>query len=131
MNKYLLDTSVIIDFLRGRTSAVELVANPEGSVATSNFCVAEVYEGFYHSHQEKQLIPRFKEFLDSCDNIHGLTPQIASTFGEIRAILKKEGQLIEDIDVFIAATCIEYGLTLVTNNLKHFSRVKGLRIYQG
>lgn len=47
---------------------------------------------------------------------------------EIYASLKQNGQLIEDADILIAATAICYECVLVTDNVKHFSRIPGLRI---
>lgn len=46
----------------------------------------------------------------------------------IRATLEVQGQLIGDMDMLIAAVAKAEGLTLVTNNTAHFSRVAGLRI---
>jgi tRNA(fMet)-specific endonuclease VapC len=46
----------------------------------------------------------------------------------ITAFLKKEGNLIEDADILMASTAIVEDLVLITNNNKHFKRVKGLRI---
>ena len=47
---------------------------------------------------------------------------------EIYVYLKKEGNLIEDADILMASTAIVEDLVLITNNIKHFKRVKGLRI---
>jgi predicted nucleic acid-binding protein len=44
------------------------------------------------------------------------------TYAELRAA----GTPIDDADIMIAATCIRHGLTLITNNLKHFELVSGL-----
>jgi predicted nucleic acid-binding protein len=44
----------------------------------------------------------------------------------IYANLRASGMLIEDSDILIAATCIRHGMTLITHNVKHFSRVLGL-----
>jgi len=38
------------------------------------------------------------------------------------------GQRIGDMDLMIAATALQYDLTLLTNNRRHFERVEGLRI---
>jgi predicted nucleic acid-binding protein len=40
----------------------------------------------------------------------------------------KEGNLIEDADILMAATAIVEELVLITNNIKHFERIKGLKI---
>lgn len=48
--------------------------------------------------------------------------------GEIYASLKRKGQLINDADILRASIVRSYEATLVTNNVSHFSRIKGLRI---
>ncbi|TRZ87701.1 MAG: type II toxin-antitoxin system VapC family toxin [Methanosarcinales archaeon] len=47
---------------------------------------------------------------------------------EIYAYLKKEGNLIEDADILMAATALVEDLVLVTNNMNHFGRIKGLEL---
>ena len=49
-------------------------------------------------------------------------------FAEIRADLEQKGEVIGPYDLIISATVRAYGATLVTNNLREFSRVKGLRV---
>jgi tRNA(fMet)-specific endonuclease VapC len=49
-------------------------------------------------------------------------------FGRIKAELKQSGKLINDSDLFIAATALSHDLVLVTNNLRHFERVPFLRL---
>jgi predicted nucleic acid-binding protein len=48
---------------------------------------------------------------------------------EIRAYLRRQGQLIEDFDILIAATALHHDLTLLTFNVRHFQRVPDLQIY--
>jgi tRNA(fMet)-specific endonuclease VapC len=43
-------------------------------------------------------------------------------------MLEKRGKPISDMDMFIAATAIEEDLILVTDNVKHFSRIPGLKV---
>ena len=68
-------------------------------------------------------------FFASLTTIFGLNIEIAESFGKIRKDLKVQGKIIEDLDIFIAATCIVHDLTLVTYNKEHFSRVKDLKTY--
>ena len=49
-------------------------------------------------------------------------------FAKLRAGLRKEGNLIDNMDLLIAATCLVNKLTLITGNVKHFQRVPGLKI---
>jgi len=51
-----------------------------------------------------------------------------STAAKIYADLRRQGTLIEDADIFIAAFCLVGGYSLVTRNVKHFIRIEGLKI---
>ena len=58
----------------------------------------------------------------------GVDTDIARLFGETKAQLRRQGNLIEDFDLLLAATALSNGLTLVTNNTTHFDRVPGLTL---
>ena len=53
--------------------------------------------------------------------------QAAIAYGEVRAVLEAQGTPIGPLDILIAAQAISLDVTLVTNNVKEFSRVQGLR----
>jgi tRNA(fMet)-specific endonuclease VapC len=59
-----------------------------------------------------------------------VTDQIVERFARQRAALRRQGQLIPDMDLLIAATALEENLTLVTRNIRHFERIPELRLYQ-
>lgn len=128
MNRYLLDTSVIIDCLRGKKPATKLVSGLEGERASSLICLAELYEGVNQAQSKNQAEREVLDFFQALNKVYGLNENIAKTFGKIRAELKSEGKIIQDLDILIAATCIVHHLTLVTSNTKHFRRVKDLEI---
>lgn len=50
------------------------------------------------------------------------------TYGDLRAHLEQQGTSIGSLDTMIAAHAISLDVTLVTNNLREFSRVPGLRL---
>ena len=52
----------------------------------------------------------------------------AIVYGDIRAILEKQGKPIGSLNTLIAAHAISLEVTLVTNNAKEFSRVENLRL---
>ena len=43
---------------------------------------------------------------------------------------RRQGQLIPDLDLLIAATALHHDLTLLTRNIRHFNRIPELRLYQ-
>lgn len=130
MTSYLLDTSIIIDYLRGKEIVVELLNNLEGEFFSSYISLAEIYEGIYRVTNKEQLSNEVTRFFSTLSGIYGIDENIAKKFGEIRADLKKKGVLIEDLDILLAATCLVYDLTLITLNQKHFSRIDDLSLYQ-
>lgn len=60
--------------------------------------------------------------------VRDFTVAAAEKYAAIRAGLEAKGQLIGDMDMLIAGAAMAEGLTLVTNNTAHFSRIAGLRI---
>lgn len=130
MKRYFIETSVIIDYLKGEKSTVEMVDKLEGELTSSYICLSELYEGIYRVVDKDRLEKAVLTFFSSMSEVFGADLEIAKAFGKIRARLKKEGRVIEDIDIFIAATCLAYNLTLVSQNTKHFERIKELEIYK-
>jgi len=129
MRSYLLDTSVIINYLRGKKQTVELIDKIEGEMCSSFICLAELFEGVYRANNKLEIKDAITNFFKSLSEVYSVDSEIAEYFGKIRSDLKVKGNVIEDIDIFLAATCLAYDLVLVTDNVKHFSRVKNLKIY--
>jgi tRNA(fMet)-specific endonuclease VapC len=53
---------------------------------------------------------------------------VATKFGEVRAQLLDQGQPVASIDLMIGATALIHGLTMVTHNVLHFSKIPGLTV---
>ncbi|MGB9883017.1 MAG: type II toxin-antitoxin system VapC family toxin [Microgenomates group bacterium] len=128
MNNYFLDTSVIIDYLRGKEEAVKKIKELDGNLTSSYICLSELFEGVYRSKQKEKVKNIILNFFNSLNTVFTIDEKIAEKFGQLRKQLKEKGEAIEDIDIFIAATCIINNLILVTYNKKHFSRIKDLKI---
>ena len=129
MKSYLLDTSVIIDYLRGNPEVVSLLNSLEGNIYSSYICMAELYEGVNRVSNSKKMAQIVMSFFATLSGIFGVDEQIAQKFGQIRADLKKKGNVIEDLDLFLATTCLVNDLTLITQNKKHFNRIDSLSLY--
>ncbi len=129
MKSYLLDTSSIINYLRGVDQTVKKINNTEGELCSSYLCLSELYEGIYRVKKQGTAEKIVKDFFQSLSEVYTIDEKVAKQFGELRAYLKKTENVMEDIDIFIAATCLVYGLTLITENRKHFSRIKNLEIF--
>lgn len=125
MKTYFLETSIIIDYLRGKGDVVNTIDQLNGKFVSSYICLSELYEGIHRS-KSKRAESSILKFFSGLHEVCGLNQDIAKKFGFLRKELKQKGQIIEDLDVLIAATCLVNGFILVTNNLKHYSRIKGL-----
>ncbi len=120
---YLLDSSFIIDFLNNRNGAVEVMSDLDhGLVSMGSICIAEVLEGL-----NGKKVKVFEDMINEI-KVYDFTSEEAMVFAVIRRDLRKRGELIDNMDLLIAATCIANNLTLVTGNKKHFARIRGLRI---
>ncbi len=121
---YLIDSNVLIDFLKNKEYAVEILKGLKHyERGTSTICVGEILEGLTLK-KEKDKFAR----LVSLMTIYNVDLKVVVKFAEIRKKLRKDGKLIDNFDLLIAATCLANDLTLITNNLKHFERVEGLKI---
>ena len=127
MNSFFLDTSVIIGYLKGDKDVVEMINSIKGELGSSFIVLSELYEGVFRSRYE--IEDKVLSFFDSLDNVYGLDKEISKVFGQVRQDLKSGGNVIEDIDIFIAATCLANNCTLITLNKKHFERIKNLKIF--
>ncbi len=124
--RYLVDADWLIDAAIGRPDAVRTLdhLSIEG-LAISIIAVAEVYEGAFGTAQPEATLAAFREFLASYA-IFPVTDPIAERFARLRAALRRQGQLIPDMDLLIAATALDAELTLVTRNVRHLERIAGL-----
>jgi tRNA(fMet)-specific endonuclease VapC len=126
---YLIDTDWVIDHLnqveRVTTRLHELA--PEG-LALSVVSLGELYEGVYYSQDPEASEASLQRFLNRELTILGIDEETCKLFGRERGRLRTIGQRIGDIDLMIAATALQYDLTLLSNNRRHFDRIDGLRI---
>ena len=60
--------------------------------------------------------------------ILGLDEEICQRFGGLRGSLRREGKVVGDFDLLIAATALRHNLTLLSNNVRHFENIPSLRM---
>jgi len=128
---YILDTSAIIDILRGKEAAERFISEHiDDTFSTSCICEAEVAEGVYR--EKKEDIParreQMKKVFSSFYRVLPFDSDQANIAGRIRAELGKTGQLIDDLDILIAAAAVSTQAAVVTKNPKHFLRIKNLQV---
>lgn len=125
---YLIDTDWVIHYLNGREDIVRrLDALQREGLGLSVISLAELYEGIYSSTDPEGNEQDLKDFLRGV-TIMGIDEETCKMFGRERGRLWKQGALIGDADLLIAATGLHNNLTILTNNRQHFQRVEGLHI---
>jgi tRNA(fMet)-specific endonuclease VapC len=127
---YLVDTEIVISFLNGRADTLSLIRTlqPDG-LAITLVTYGEVLEGIIYGRNQMLHRERFERFLEGTDFVD-LTLGVMERFASIRGELRIKGQRIPDMDLLIASTAVEFDLTLVTRNRRHFERVPGLQMHE-
>jgi tRNA(fMet)-specific endonuclease VapC len=117
-------TDVLIDFLRGRGVAARIAAELESrSVGTTAITAFEIRSGARTARQRSAV-----DALLEAMTILPFGPEEAQVAAEVRQQVESQGLPIGMADYMIAAICISNDGVLLTRNLKHFERVKGLRL---
>jgi len=123
---YLLDTDTLIYFRKGYPSVVErMLAIPAENLHTSDINRAELLYGAYVSTHKERNLRELEQFLTPL-TVLPFAGNAVRIFAEQKAMLRKSGTLISDLDLMIASIAMDYDMPLVTNNKRHFDRVKGL-----
>lgn len=124
---YLLDTNACIHFMRGMHGMRESIGNVGVHlVSISEITLAELLFGVENSEHRARNQAALDQFLVvfKVIAISGAIPIHAKE----RARLESIGRPLDDFDILIGATALHHGLVLVTNNTKHFQRLKGIKL---
>ena len=128
MKKYLIDSDILIYFLKGKQEVVERLSQiPIDDLYISRINYTELIYGAYNSSKINQNLKVIEPFLDSFKVLE-FTKISSLIFAKEKARLKKNGNIIADMDLMIASIAIENDCTLISNNIKHFNRVQNLKL---
>lgn len=122
----LLDTDIIINFLRNKEVVVKEIKKLFVEGATLGCCLVNITE-LYAGVREKEKIAT-ENFINNLYYFH-LNKQIAKLAGEYLQNFSKRGITLSLADALIAATTIFYNLTLFTYNKKHYP-MKEIKFYK-
>jgi len=125
--RFLVDTNTVSFHIRRSSRALErrLRRTPVTHVALSVVTEMELRYGLARN-PRLRVAPLVEEFLTGI-TILPLTSEVARVYGRIRAELEANGTPIGPLDLMIAAQAFALKATLVSNNLKEFRRIHGLR----
>jgi tRNA(fMet)-specific endonuclease VapC len=127
---YIIDADWIIEITRGNqrvSGIVQDLANERVSV--SWLTLGEVFEVAHSSSYPQARLDMFYQYVNQFDVV-GVNGPIIERFAEIRSFLRRQGQLISDLDIVLAATALQLDLTVLTYNSRDFERIPDLRIYR-
>lgn len=127
MSSLLLDTSVLIDHLRGYEPAtifLETVLNSGVPAAVSTITEMELYAG------KSMDLPDMEQSVISLLTLFKVIPVNSSIARQAGSLLRSyRHQGLTPIDAVIASTAMENNANLITRNIKHFRMVKGLIVF--
>ena len=127
--RYMLDTNICIYVIKHKPETVFQKlqnTNPE-DVCISSVTYAELVHGVEKSAAVEKNRLALSMLLANME-ILDFDVDAADCYGKIRAALEKKGTPIGPLDMMIAAHAQSLGYTVVTNNVKEFSRVSALKI---
>ena len=118
-----VDTDIIIDYLRRRTEVLR-VACLRFSCAMTAITLYELKAVGIRSDRQEQLISLLTEILD----VLSFDRRSAEEAARVWRLLASQGNLIGLPDILIAGTCLAYGLPILTRNPDHYRRVPDLTL---
>lgn len=120
MSDVLLDTCIVIDFLRQKPEAVDYIQSLTNTPHLSSVTVMELYAGVRGRDEERQLANMIahSQVLDICTDTGALAGKLLKQY--------RPSSGMDAIDALIAATAMHNGVELVTLNIKHFAMFEGL-----
>ena len=125
----ILDSSFLIDLLRNNPQAVDKAKEFDTKFilkSISIVSVMEIWRGVIRRGTESYL-QKVEKLIDSL-RVHTINKEVAIKAAEIEAILLDQGEIIDWEDILIAATALIHNEPILTRNVKHFSRISGVKV---
>lgn len=125
--KYLLDTNVLIAMFRKQHAIRErIIQMGTENCVVSEVTLAELKVGAYKTNDPRQ----WREVNETSRSfaIVNITSDDFDLYARNRALLESQGTKIDSLDLLIGCSAVNNNLTIVTHNIKHFSRIPNIRI---
>jgi len=125
---YLLDTDTLIYIIKGEEQVVKhLRLHLNDTIKVSVITLMELYYGAYKSQKISTNLAKIKKIETSLEVIP-VEEDAVAVFGSLKAKHETQGNRLDDFDLAIATCALVNDLTLISNNLKHFQRIEGLKL---
>lgn len=125
----LIDTDILSLFFQNHPNVTARFASYLNNYKKINMSIITYYEilsGLKHRDADKKM-ELFLKFV-SKNNVLSLTEKSVAISAKIYADLRKQGNMLDDIDILIAGAAIADNLVFVTHNRRHFERIRTLEI---
>jgi tRNA(fMet)-specific endonuclease VapC len=128
MLKYMLDTNIVIYVIKRRPVELLDIFNAHaGLMCISSITLAELFHGAEKSAMISHNLRKVEDFVSRLE-VLPYDDNAAAHYGNIRADLEKKGTPIGVNDLHISGHARSESLILITNNMREFARVEGLRL---
>jgi len=129
MMKYLLDTNICIYIINEKPKKVlhKFERYPVHEFGISSITHAELQYGVAKCNHKNKNRAALDEFLLPLTILPFHGKGLVERYGKIRSFLESKGKTIGPLDTLIAAHALSLDLTLVSNNIKEFSRIPNLK----
>lgn len=125
MKGFILDTDTWIEYFHNRGKVAEhIAATPANEIFASEVTIAELTYGALHSKAVARHLQEPKEIAETFIVLP--LGDWTRDYAEIRHSLTSQGLVVADFDILIGVTARQYGLTVVTHNIKHFEKMPGV-----
>lgn len=127
--KYMLDTNICIYVIKNKPAKVlkKFAQIDTNDICISSITSSELWYGVYKSSSFERNAIALEEFLSPL-TILEYDENDSKIYGKVRANLENKGNIIGSMDLLISAHALSKNLILVSNNLKEFRRVQGLKL---
>jgi tRNA(fMet)-specific endonuclease VapC len=129
MSGFGLDTNIVSLYMKGNKT-VKFNLEETGRNAVTMQIVPFAWYEIQRGLLAVKAIRQLQEFADLCNKIPvgRIDNSVLKEAANIHVELKAKGRPTDEMDIFIAAYCKIYDLTLVTNNTRHFAVISGLSL---
>ena len=127
--RYMLDTNICIYLIKQKPEKVlrHFKAHSVGEIGISSITLAELRYGVERSQQVQKNRLALEDFTLPLE-IAAFDEAAAEVYGSVRAGLEQAGTPVGSMDMLIGAHALSLGVTLVTNNLREFEKIKNLKV---
>jgi tRNA(fMet)-specific endonuclease VapC len=127
----IVDSDIIIDYLRGKDKASKLIKKHQEkhSVETTDINVFELYHGAYKSEKTNRNLSNLKGFLNRI-RVHSTSEDSMELAGKIAAELEDSGEKIGAKDILISSVAMLENQPVLTYNKKHFKKVDDIELIE-